>query len=49
MTAWNDLTDEQRMLADRLPASSEYTHAERKKHRFCERCWYEGTGVRVDV
>jgi hypothetical protein len=41
MTAWPDLTDEQKMLAERLPASSEFTPTERKKHRFCERCWFE--------
>ena len=38
---WNELTSEQKMLAERLPASAEYTEAERKKHRFCERCWFE--------
>ncbi|HMQ05081.1 MAG TPA: hypothetical protein PKD26_14270 [Pyrinomonadaceae bacterium] len=40
---WNDLTDDQRMLAERLPASAEFTPAERKKHRFCTRCWFEFT------
>lgn len=40
MTAWNELTDEQKMLVERLPASFQFTPAERKKHRFCERCFH---------
>ncbi len=44
MKAWNDLTDDQQFLAERLPASAEYTIKQRKKHRFCERCWFEETG-----
>ena len=40
---WADLTDEEKMLAERLPASAEYSPAERKKHRFCTRCWHEQT------
>lgn len=38
---WNDLSDEQKMLAERLPASARFTKKERKKHRYCIRCWYE--------
>ncbi|MCC7309556.1 MAG: hypothetical protein IT173_18495 [Acidobacteria bacterium] len=41
MRSWNELTDEERMLVRRLPASAEFTEAERKKHRFCRRCWFE--------
>ncbi|MCC6330259.1 MAG: hypothetical protein IT174_17255 [Acidobacteria bacterium] len=43
ISGWNELSDEQKMLAERLPASAEYTLAERKKHRFCTRCWFEET------
>jgi len=38
---WNDLSDEQKMLVERLPMSAEFTLDERKRHRFCERCWFE--------
>jgi Zn-finger nucleic acid-binding protein len=38
---WDELTDEQKFLVERLPASAEYTKEERKKHRFCTRCWFE--------
>ena len=41
MKTWDELNSEQQMLAERLPASAEYTKAERKKHRLCERCWFE--------
>lgn len=41
MKTWDELSDEQQFLVKRLPASAEYTLKERKKHRFCERCWFE--------
>lgn len=42
---WDELNDEQKFLAERLPVSAEYSAAERKKHRFCTRCWFEETGL----
>lgn len=41
MKTWDELTDEQKFLAERLPASAEFTSDKRKKHRFCDRCWFE--------
>jgi ribosomal protein S27AE len=41
MKTWDELTPDERFLAERLPMSADYTHDERKKHRFCVRCWYE--------
>ena len=41
LKGWDELTDDERFLAERLPASAEYSAAERKKHRFCTRCWFE--------
>jgi hypothetical protein len=38
---WADLTDEEKALAVKLPASAEYSPEERKKHRICTRCWFE--------
>ena len=40
---WTELTDEQKFLVERLPMSAEYPLEARKKHRFCTRCWFEGT------
>jgi hypothetical protein len=39
--SWSELTDDEKFLAERFPASAEYSKEERKKHRFCTRCWYE--------
>ena len=41
MKAWTELTDDEKFLVERLPMSAEYTPEERKKHRFCTRCWFE--------
>jgi ribosomal protein S27AE len=45
LRTWDELTDEQKFLVERLPASAEFTKPERKKHRFCPRCWYEESNV----
>ena len=43
--AWGELTDEEREVVRRLPASAEFTQAERAaRHRWCVRCWHEETG-----
>ncbi len=41
MKTWRELTEEEQMLAERLPASAEWPLSQRKKHRFCVRCWFE--------
>ena len=46
LNRWDELTEEERMLAERLPASAEYMPEERKKHRICTRCWFEDDGRR---
>jgi len=46
MKSWADLTGEQKFLAEKLPASAEFTAEERKKHRFCTRCWFEDPSPR---
>ena len=45
---WDELDDEQKEVAERLPASADYALEERKAHhRWCTRCWYEDKGDRV--
>jgi len=44
MKSWAELTDEQKFLVERLPRNAEFAKEQRKKHRFCERCWFEETG-----
>ncbi|HXG82680.1 MAG TPA: hypothetical protein VNI84_01515 [Pyrinomonadaceae bacterium] len=41
MKSWQDLTNEQKFLVERLPMNVDFSLEERKKHRFCERCWFE--------
>ena len=41
MKTWIELTDEERMLAERLPMSADHFAQERKRHRFCTQCWLE--------
>ncbi len=44
MTSPYDLTDDEKMLVRLLPASARFPETERKKHRFCKRCWFEDFG-----
>ena len=42
MKGWDELSDEEREVVKRLPASADYSLEERKaSHRWCTRCWYE--------
>jgi len=44
MRGWDELNDDEREVARRLPASADYSLEERKaRHRWCTRCWYEET------
>jgi hypothetical protein len=49
MKSWAELDDEQKMLVTRLPMSAEFTLAQRKKHRFCTRCWFEESEEQMPV
>ncbi len=41
---WDELNDDEREVAKRLPASADYSLEDRKaRHRWCTRCWYEET------
>ncbi len=41
MKRWEELTGEERFLVERLPPSKDFSLAERKRHCFCPRCWFE--------
>ena len=43
MKSWDDLSDDQKFLIERTPLSADFSVEERKKHRFCTRCFYEET------
>jgi ribosomal protein S27AE len=45
LRSWHELSDEEREVVRRLPASADYTQDERTaKHRWCTRCWQETEG-----
>ncbi|HMF57915.1 MAG TPA: hypothetical protein VK619_16350 [Pyrinomonadaceae bacterium] len=49
LRSWRELNDEERMVVLRLPASADYTRAEREsRHRWCARCWHEETETRAE-
>ena len=41
MKTWNELTGDEKILAERLPQSATYARRERETHLFCPRCWHE--------
>ena len=44
LKAWYELSEDERDLATRLPASADFTQPERAaRHLFCTRCWHEQT------
>jgi len=51
LRAWNELSDEEREVVQRLPASADYSLEVRQStHRWCTRCWYEeGSGATYDA
>jgi hypothetical protein len=41
---FDELSEEEREVARRLPASADYASDERRAtHRWCTKCWYEAT------
>jgi hypothetical protein len=41
---WSELSDEEREVVKRLPASAEFSLKERQaRHKWCKRCWHEAT------
>jgi len=49
LKSWNELTQDDQTLAERLPAFADFPLETRKKHRFCRRCWYENAENLRDV
>ena len=51
LRAWNRLSEEEREVVRRLPASADFSIEERAdQHRWCTRCWYEETaGAELDT
>ncbi len=44
LRAWYELSEEEREVVKRLPASADFSLKERAaRHRWCARCWHEQT------
>jgi hypothetical protein len=42
LRTWDELSDEEREVVMRLPASADYDASERQNmHLWCTQCWYE--------
>ena len=41
LKTWAELDEDEKIVARLLPASATIPKAEREKHRFCPRCWFE--------
>jgi hypothetical protein len=40
--SWQELTDDEQKVVERLPAAKDYSREERKRtHHWCTRCWQE--------
>lgn len=44
MKAWDDLSDDDRFVVERIPGPHDVLPEQRKKHRFCKRCFFEDIG-----
>jgi len=49
LRSWDELDRDEQIVVERLPASAEFTLQERKKHRFCTRCWFEEFERKIDL
>jgi hypothetical protein len=38
---WQELNDDEKILAERLPSSQKFKKDERRRHLFCPNCWFE--------
>lgn len=41
LKSWKELSEDEKMFAESLPASAEWTRLVRRTHFFCTKCWYE--------
>lgn len=41
LKSWTELTDDEKILVEKLPLSADFTMEERRRNRWCARCWHE--------
>jgi ribosomal protein S27AE len=45
LKSWNELNDDEKILVGKLPLSADFTKEERRRNRWCARCWHEFDSV----
>lgn len=48
MKSWDDLTADEKFMAERLTTTSGFSPEEKQHRRFCARCLYADSGVEMD-
>lgn len=48
LKAWQELNEDEKILAEKMPLSAEFNEDERKRHLFCVRCWFEETNPKIE-
>ena len=43
LKTWRELTEDEKLLAQKMPLAVEFSLEERKRHLFCPKCWFEKT------
>jgi ribosomal protein S27AE len=46
---WEQLSEDEKFLVNRLPDSQRFSLEQRKKQRFCGRCFYVLEEIEIDV
>ncbi|MBC7796440.1 MAG: hypothetical protein H7Z37_06185 [Pyrinomonadaceae bacterium] len=49
LKTWNELTDDEKILVEKLPFSASIDIDERRRHLFCPRCFHESSARDVLV
>src|SRR4051812_15620150 len=49
LKAWDELDRDEMIVVERLPKSRLFSKEERKKHRFCPRCWFESVETEMSA
>jgi hypothetical protein len=49
LKTWQELDFEERIITEKMPLSAEFSPAERKRHLFCTRCWYETSEKEIKI
>lgn len=41
LKSWKELNDDEKKLVEKFPLSADFTKEERRRNRWCARCWHE--------